>query len=113
MMCHPAPFDRHEIASSSKTFSKGKDGAVTLKNLAHSDAHGRASRKRFARLLWRAFPATSERDLAAKAAPVLGVSERQVKNWLRCENDAALRHVVAVMTLACGEEIFSLIEGRG
>ncbi len=55
----------------------------------------------------------SERDLAAKAAPVLGVSERQVRNWLQCENDAALRHVFAVMTIACGEEIFSIIEGRG
>ncbi|MGC9449773.1 hypothetical protein [Cereibacter johrii] len=66
------------------------------KNLAQSDVHARASRKRFAGLLWRAFPASSERDLAAKAAPVLGVSERQVRNWLQCENDAALRHVFAV-----------------
>lgn len=80
---------------------------------AQNDLRDKASRKRFARLLWRAFPSASERDLAATAAPVLGVSERQVRNWLQCEHDAAGRHVFAVMAIACGEEIFSIIEGRG
>lgn len=112
-MLYVAPLSGREIASSSQTLPKGEDGVNMRKNLAQSDVHARASRKRFAGLLWRAFPASSERDLAAKAAPVLGVSERQVRNWLQCENDAALRHVFAVMTIACGEEIFSIIEGRG
>ncbi len=83
------------------------------KNPAQNDIQAKASRKRFAKLLWRAFPSASERDLAAVAAPVLGVSERQVRHWLRCEHDAASRHLFALLAIACGEEIFSIIEGRG
>uniref|UniRef100_A4WTC0 Uncharacterized protein n=1 Tax=Cereibacter sphaeroides (strain ATCC 17025 / ATH 2.4.3) TaxID=349102 RepID=A4WTC0_CERS5 len=112
-MTYAAPFSRHEIASSSKPLAKAQDGANMRKYLAQNDIQAKASRKRFARMLWRAFPSDSERDLAATAAPVLGVSERQVRNWLQCEHDAAARHVFAVMAIACGEEIFSIIEGRG
>ncbi|QBF32162.1 hypothetical protein [Thalassococcus sp. S3] len=78
------------------------------KNLAHSDVDQvSASRKMFASLLWQAFPARSEAELAQKAAVVLDVSPRQVKNWLRCENSAAWHYVAAVMAVAGAEVVFS------
>lgn len=72
-----------------------------MKHLAtFASDHGQASRKWFSNLLWRAFPSPSEHALANKAARVLDVSPRQVKNWLRCENDASLKYVTAVMLIA-------------
>ena len=85
-----------------------------MKNLAGNfDDHIRASRKWFAALLWRAFPSASEHELCQKAAPALNVSARQVKNWLRCENDVSLRYFTAVMIMAGCEDLFIRIEGRG
>lgn len=82
-----------------------------MKNLAHSSVdHAKASRRWFAALLWRAFPSPSERDLSHKAARVLDVSPRQVVNWLRCENDASLRYVLAVMAIAGAEIVFDRME---
>lgn len=76
-----------------------------MKNLTRNSVdHEAASRRWFAALLWRAFPSRSEHDLCSKAAGVLGVSPRQVRNWLRCENDASLKYVTAV-TLIAGVEI--------
>jgi hypothetical protein len=93
--------------------SQSEYGALPVKNPAYSDRdHACASRRWFAALLWRAFPAPSEADLALKAARVLDVSPRQVKNWLRCEHDASLRYVTAVLAIAGGEVIFGRIEGR-
>ena len=63
-------------------------------------------RRWFRDLLWRAFPARSERDLAAKAAPILDVSERQVRNWLREEHDPGLTVVLKVMAIAGAEVVF-------
>jgi hypothetical protein len=82
------------------------------KNLSNSVEHGGASRRWFRNLLWRAFPSRSENDLAVKAASVLDVSPRQVRNWLREENDASLRHVTAVMAVAGAEVLFTKIERR-
>ncbi|MFV0386527.1 hypothetical protein [Paracoccus sp. (in: a-proteobacteria)] len=82
-----------------------------MKNLAHSSDPGLA-RKWFRVLLWRAFPAVSERELSVRAAVVLDVSPRQVINWLREENDASLRYVAAVMAIAGAEIVFKGIEGR-
>lgn len=76
------------------------------------EAHIRASRRWFSGLLWRAFPAPSAAALARRAAPVLGVSERQVRNWLAEDHNAALRHVTAVMLIARAEVVFRQIEGR-
>ncbi len=72
-----------------------------MKNLAgtHID-HETASRRWFAALLWRAFPSPSEHDLSLKAARALDVSPRQVKNWLRGNNDASLKYVTAVALIA-------------
>lgn len=66
--------------------------------------HATASRRWFAALLWRAFPGPSENVVAEAAARALGVTPRQVRNWLRCENSAALQYVTAVMLIA-GVEI--------
>ncbi|QPM89362.1 hypothetical protein PSAL_005780 [Pseudooceanicola algae] len=75
--------------------------------------HQCRSRRWFAALLWLAFPGASERDVARRASGVLEVSERQVINWLRCENDAALRYVTAVMVLAGVLCALEPIRGRG
>lgn len=88
--------------------SQFKDGANMRKNLSKkarrgdflTGQHKSLSRKWFAALLWRAFPAASNTEVARLGAPVLGVSERQITNWLNCENDAALSYVTAVMVLA-------------
>lgn len=87
-------------------------GATTVKNLAGSALNPKAARRWFRNMLWRAFPSPSENDLAHKAAAVLDVSPRQVKNWLREENDASLRYVTAVLAIAGAEVIFGKIEGR-
>jgi hypothetical protein len=88
-----------------------------VKNPAYSarrgQDHAATSRRWFAAMLWRAFPAASERDLSLKAARVLDVSPRQVIHWLRCEHDASLRYVTAVMAIAGAEVVFGLVEGRG
>lgn len=95
------------------------DGRWLAKNLSRNpaipkgaDAHVRASRRWFAGLLWRAFPAPSAAALAERAAGVLGVSERQVRNWLDERNDAGLSHITAVMLIAGCEVVFRQIEGR-
>ena len=62
-------------------------------------------------LLWQAFPARSEREVATRASRALGVSRRQVQNWMRCENDASLRHVAAVLVICGAEAILSRIGG--
>lgn len=79
-----------------------------MKNPARNGAdHVSASRKAFAALLWRAFPSPSEHDLSNRAAHVLDVSPRQVKNWLRCEHSAAWHYVAAVMAIAGVEMVFT------
>jgi len=70
------------------------------------------SRKFFEALLWKAFPSPSAHALAHKAAPVLGVSPRQVMNWLSCEHSAALHYVFAVMAIAGAEIVFQKVEGN-
>ena len=97
-----------------------KDGAKMRKNLSQnvrrgdfcSGMHKSRSRKWFAALLRRAFPGASNREVAEMAAPVLNVSERQIVNWLKCENDAALSYVTAVMVLAGVELALEPIRGK-
>jgi hypothetical protein len=92
--------------------SFSKDTGFDPKSIANSAEHSTVSRRWFRNLLWRAFPSRSENDLATKAARVLDVSPRQVRNWLREENDASLRYVTAVMAIAGAEVLFTKIEGR-
>ncbi|WOI54974.1 hypothetical protein [Palleronia sp. LCG004] len=65
----------------------------------------------FIRMLWRAFPAPSEHALAARAAPVLDVSERQVRNWLRGTHTPRADYLLAVMAIAGAEVVIRKIEG--
>ena len=69
--------------------------------------HPTAYRNWFRDMLWRAFPAPSDTERAARAARVLNVSDRQVRNWLRCEHDPSLRHVMAVIAIAGAEVVFT------
>ncbi|EBA17425.1 hypothetical protein RSK20926_06802 [Roseobacter sp. SK209-2-6] len=81
------------------------------KNLAQTKDTGASARKWFAELLWVAFPSQSERELRAEASRTLGCSERQVGNWLNCENDASLSVVVSVLIVAGAEVVFQKLEG--
>lgn len=92
-------------------FSFSKVIAFRRKDISNFVNHAATSRQWFRDLLWAAFPARSECDLAKQAAPVLGVSARQVRNWLREENDASLRHVTAVLAVAGAELTFTNIKG--
>ncbi|HEV8034797.1 hypothetical protein, partial [Yoonia sp.] len=82
------------------------------KSLSNSVDISGGARRWFRNLLWMAFPSRSENELANKAAAVLGVSPRQIRNWLREDNDASLRYVFAVLAIAGGEIVFKQIEGR-
>lgn len=98
-------------AAVSDSLARDQNGASAVKNLADT-ANPCAARRWFSNMLWRAFPSASENDLAHKAAEVLDVSPRQVKNWLREEHDASLRYVTAVLAIAGAEIIFGKIERR-
>jgi hypothetical protein len=52
------------------------------------------ARMRFSRMLHRAFPGPSDAAIAAKAAPVLGVSPRQVQNWLQLGFKIEVRRLI-------------------
>lgn len=106
MSQHAAP----SSACSPGHSSRDQYGASSVKNPAHSTDPS-ANRRWFRDLLWRAFPSRSERELAEKAAAVLGVSQRQVINWLREEHDPKLRYIMAVLALAGAEIVFTRIEG--
>lgn len=69
--------------------------------------HAKSSARAFAALLWRAFPSSSEHELAEKASRALDVSPRQVKNWLRYEHSPAWKYVSAVMLIAGAEIVFT------
>ncbi len=71
-----------------------------------------AEREWFARLLWRAFPSASATALSEVAGPVLGVSPKQVRNWLECRHDARWRDVVKVLVIAGGEVVLARLEPR-
>lgn len=82
--------------------------SISMKNLSSNNFdQPTAYRMWFRDLLWRAFPAQSDAARAERAAKVLDVSERQVRNWLRCENDPKLRYVMAVLSIAGAEIVFS------
>lgn len=88
--------------------SQVKHRGSLMNNLSGNDFDSvDASRRAFANMLWRAFPAKSENELAEKAARVLDVSDRQVKNWLRCENSAAIQYFFAVAAIAGAEVVFN------
>ena len=67
------------------------------------------SRKLFARMLWRAFPADSEHGVAEKAAPVLGLTERHVRRLLQCEHSVKIEHFLCVAALVGFETVLAMI----
>ena len=83
-----------------------------MKFCANSGCGVTDTRKFFTRLLWRAFPSPSENALAEIAAPVLNVSERQVRNWLREEHTPRADHFLKVMAIAGAEIAFEQVEGQ-
>lgn len=89
---------------------------AALKNLALSTAGAGTrsckARRWFSDLLWIAFPGPSEAAVARKAAAALGCSDRQAKNWLRCENDAPVRAVLATIAIAGAEVALKKLEGK-
>jgi len=99
----------YNIESYSPCIESASSGGKSLSN--SSDFSGQP-RSWFCGLLWRAFPSNSENELANKAARVLDVTPRQVRNWLRQENDASLKHVAAVLAVAGAEIVFKRIEGE-
>lgn len=74
-----------------------------------SGAQADVARAWFARALWQAFPGPSEAAVADLAARRLGVSARQVRNWLRCDHDAGLRHVAAVIMILGAGSVAPLV----
>ena len=87
--------------------SRIQHGAKSVeKSFRNSFDQPTAYRMWFRDMLWRAFPADSDAARAEKAARVLDVSDRQVRNWLRCEHDPKLRYVMAVIAIAGAEVVF-------
>ena len=82
-----------------------------MKNPVETIPDTDAARRRFAALLWRAFPSASENELSEKAARALNVHPRTVRLWLRGEHCAAARHVFAVVAIAGAEIVFSAVSG--
>jgi len=99
-----APIARSDFQVSG-SHQKHMESAVQNPSRSHID-HPTAYRMWFRDLLWRAFPAGSDAARAERAARVLDVSERQVRNWLRCEHDPKLRYVMAVIAIAGAEVVF-------
>jgi hypothetical protein len=87
--------------------SQVNNRSVKLKNLAFNTFDVEASNRMWFRdVLWRAFPAPSDAARAEKAHKVLGCSERQVINWLNCENDPKLRYILKALAVAGAEIVF-------
>ena len=57
------------------------------------------ARERFAEMLITAWGGDTPQEVARHAAPTLGVSERQIVNWLHGESSPAFEHVVVVGTV--------------
>ena len=81
----------------------------SFQNVTHAVAN---PRRWFRDLLWAAFPARSEADLAARAAPVLDISDRQVRNYLRELHDPSLTITLKVLAIAGAEIACAIMEGR-
>jgi hypothetical protein len=60
-------------------------------------------------MLWKAFPGDSELAVAERAAPVLGLSVRQVRRLLRGEHSARVEHVFAVSVVLGFETVLSMV----
>lgn len=106
----PAP---PSFSVSQKTFSQGQHRGSALNNLAKSNLDFRtASRREDARKLRAAFEGATQSEMAQKASRALGISPRQIINWMQCENDMPSWAVKAVEHyLARLERTARIIEG--
>lgn len=88
----------------SSSHSRHRNGSGNFFSKSDFDAVQRY-RRWFRDMLWIAFPAQSDGERAGNAARVLDVSERQVRKWLKCENDPKLCYVMAVIAIAGAEVV--------
>lgn len=79
-----------ENSCTSRAPARGADPSINYVSLQE------VSRERFRDLLLVAFPGASEAETARKAAAVLPVSERTVRNWLAMTHSPALEIVFAI-----------------
>lgn len=70
-----------------------------------------ARRRWFAALLWSAFPGDSMAERARRAAPVLGLTQRQIENLMKGEHDAKLGTVLTVLAICGAERVFDILQG--
>lgn len=93
--------------------SRGKYRGNTMKNPAKTHQHGAPVQRQWVcNMLWAAFPSASENILSEKAARALDCSERQVRNWLRCEHDAGAKIIAGLVVLIGFEAAASCFYGK-
>lgn len=100
-----------------KHHSRDQDKGSRVKNFAQNASdRDEVEKRRFARMLWKAFPeATSERELAELVAEVL-TNEQQpvhwktVRNWLQGDNTPHFRYVMRVIALVGIECLLDIID---
>lgn len=101
-----------------RTSAPVQHGAIGVKNPSgnlckHNPDFREASRRDDANLLWAAFGGPSQQAVADQASRALGVTDRQVINWLKLENDMPSWAVKAAMHYVRGvERIARKIEGQ-
>jgi hypothetical protein len=79
---------------------------------ARSLARSPFGRRLFSRMLWQAFPSHSEHEVAEKAAPILGLSERHVRRLLQCDHSAKIEHFLAVAAIVGFEAVLSMVNEK-
>ena len=99
--------------SSPVSSSQGNNRGEAMKYLAKSNHDFReASRKADAMLIRRAFDGPTQDAMAQRGSRALGVSPRQIINWMQCQHDMPSWAVKAVKHyLSSVERSASRIEG--
>ena len=82
-----------------------------VKSFVFNRADQKSRRRWFSRMMWRAFPGASMREVALRAAPVLDLTPRQCENLIKGEHDAKLGTILAVLAIAGAENVFDIIGG--
>lgn len=108
-MQHANPSDFSNVSH-----PRGKHRDNALNNLAKTNIDFRDhSRREDARLLRLAFDGRTQDEMARKGSRALGVSPRQIINWMKCEHDMPSWAVKAVsFYLGAVERTAQKIEGR-
>lgn len=108
------PTSAQSFLHSYQNHSRDKDRSKPLHNLAKSNADFRQQSRRDDSLLIRAaFDGPTQDAIANKGSRALGVSPRQIINWMQCQHDMpswavkAVRHYVRSV-----ERVANHIEGK-